>query len=144
MAQSSASASNLRTGKNENGFAQHSKIQTNKPEIARREAGKKSAYARGQKQPLETHNAGRVAKTIAWDVRCPELSPKSWEVRYGPDDSYRMARYMAEIIDHDEARVMGFGAKKILLELRTPGRSEVQIFELTGEPKFRYAANKMA
>lgn len=146
MGQQGSSASNLRTGKDESGFKEYSKGKTDKPETSRGNTKAKAfnAYAGWKGKPLETHHVERVAKTIAWEVRCPELSPKSWEGRYGPEGAHAMARYMAEIIDHDEARVMGFGGKKITLELRTPGRDEIQVFELTGEPKFRYSANKVS
>lgn len=144
MGQSGASASDLRGAENKNGFAQHSKGPANQPETARRGADQKPTYAGWRKQRLEAHYEGGVGRTVSWEVRCPELNMMAWEVRSGPDDGWKMARHMAAIIDHDEARVIAFGGKKYTIELRIPGREAIEHYAMSGICEFRYSAHKIA
>lgn len=143
MGQSGISASDLRNGKNEVGLANHSKIQTHKPEVARRKSEQKQVIARGAQQRVETHYAGTMGRTVSWEVRSTDLNMPNWVLRSGPDDAWKMARYIASIVDHDEARMIAFGGKKFTLELRIPGREAIEKFEVSGWPEWRYAANKV-
>ncbi len=140
MVKQRASASTMRNGEDKGRFAVNSKGQAHISEASGNVAHKPQALARRAQQRLSTHYVGESQKTVLWELRCAELGLASWTRRIGPGDLYAMARVMAEALDHDLARIMAFGGKIYVLEMRVHGSERVTKVEICGFPVWKYSA----
>lgn len=139
MEQSSASAPEVRFGKDQKGLGQ------NRQGKAYRGQAKGGAQARPnnagkQAKPLETQ-AERPSgeKAVSWEMRCSDLGHGQWQRFSGPFDAWKTARLWASLLDHDEAYPIAWG-KTVTVEMRRIGRDNVLKFEVSGEPIYRYHA----
>lgn len=140
MDKSGAGASVMRVDENKGRFASNRKGEAGKGEASRGMEGKQKAHARRAQERLSAHHARGVEATCLWEIRCPELEMPSWTRRAGPVAAWAMARLTAEAIDHDLARVMAFGGKKYVLEMRPYGKEQVIRMRITGFPVWKYSA----
>ena len=140
MAKQSASAYIVREGENKPRLAAHREIETRSLETQGDVAQNTKSPSRIAQQRLEAHHARNNGATLLWEVRCPELGMPAWTRRIGSAEHWRMAREMAEALDHDAARVMGFGGKKFILQMRHFGKSHITQMEISGGPVWRYHA----
>ena len=143
MEQSRTGASDMREEEDKGGLAPDSKIKTNQRQTQGGAPSKSAPYARRARKRLEAHNAGDMGKTALWEVRCPELNEAEWRRHIGPAEAWRMARMRAEAMDHDAARFLAFGGKKVLLEMRLHGTQTILKFEILGYPIYKYVANRV-
>ena len=142
MAKSSPSASSLRNREDESGYQQNSEVQADSGQASRGLAIKTPLARRAQKR-LEAHFQRKGNETRMWEFRCAELGVSSWTRRIGPSMGWNMARSLAASIDQDEARVIAFGGKSYVMELRLHGSSRVERYEITGYPVWKYVANRL-
>jgi hypothetical protein len=141
MAQSSASASEMRETEDDKRLASDSEKQAGIGQASRHSKGKQKAAPRLPPKRMEAQAIGKVGETLLWEWRCEQLGFNNWTRRLGPAEGFIMAKLLADAIDHDEARIMAFGGKKYELELRISGRNaKSRRFEIGGYPLYKYTA----
>lgn len=145
MAEPSPRARGVRNGKDANGPKQNREGKARRGK-AYRHGAQAAGQAHGGKpgKPLEAHISGQGSKTVLWEWRCAELNYPHWRRRFGPVNAQEFAKQQAEYIDHDEARVMAFGGKQYILELRRNANMAPLSFTISGFPIYKYRAYKSA
>ncbi len=146
MGQQSASASSMRNSENQARFGQDRKGQAHKGEAQGRKAIKAPYAGRSLRQVEGKANRDwpQMGAPRDWEIRCAALGQDSWLGYRGPQDAWRMLRIFADAIDHDAARPLAFGGKKVIAEIREKGSETLEAFELTGSIRFEYQARKIA
>jgi hypothetical protein len=142
MEQQGISSQEMRNGKDQSGFKTDRQKQAYRGKARGNMAQKSAPNAGRQRRQMETANE-RAGDTALWQWRCPELGIAEWRRAIGPIDSVAMARRQAEFIDFDEARIMAFGGKKYLLELRRHNHPHILQFQIEGAPVYRYRAFRL-
>ena len=144
MVKSSASAPAMRDQQDKAGYQPNRQGQARDGQASRGMAGQASGHARRAQQRIQTHHERKDGQTTAmWEYRCAELGIDQWTRRIGPVNGWSMSRAMAEAIDHDEARIMGFGGKKFFLELRQFGSKSIERYQMSGFPVWKYVAERV-
>ncbi len=145
MGQQSASASRVRDSENQARFGKDRKSQTHTSEAQGRKAGK-AAYAGRPIRQMEgkaNRDWNQMGTPRDWEIRCEALGQSEWQGYRGPQDAWRMLRIFADAIDHDAARPLAFGGKKVVAQIREKGSETLEAFELTGSTRFEYQARKL-
>ncbi len=146
MGQQGASASSMRDSENQARFGKDRKGQAHKSEAQGRRAIKAPYAGRSVKQVEGKTNRDwlQMGAPRDWEIRCAALGQDCWLAYRGPQEAWRMLRIFADAIDHDAARPLAFGGKKVIAEIREKGSETLEAFELTGSIRFEYQARKIA
>jgi hypothetical protein len=138
MAESNARTSEMRTGKDQNGFGQNRQGKAYSGQNQRRPRYA-PPNARVQGKPMETQakRGGGKEAAVSWEVRCPDLLKVAWMRFSGPPCEFKAARLYAENLDHDEARPIAWG-KNVMVEIRRIGSNAIIRLEVKGEIQYRY------
>lgn len=144
MGKQMASALEMRSGEDKIGLKQNRQVQA----YSRKAAGKgqrgEKHYPRQQGKPMEAQAQWPGGETIiTWEMRCPDLGHNDWIRFAGPVDLWRAVRAWAEVLDHDEARPIGWG-KTVTIEARRWGREEISQCVVSGSIHYRYHVKAVA
>lgn len=143
MGKQRASAHSVRQGQDASRLEGNRQGQAHPRKAPRAVEAFKAFNARGTQNGLAQNNGGQVGKTALYEWRCEGLGVKSWTRRTVHEDLIRAAKAIAEAIDHDEARVMAFGGKKYILELRQYGQTLIHRYEIGGWLEYKYFAKRI-
>lgn len=144
MAQQGTSARKVRTGQDGGGFARNRQGQARQGQARRNVARQQAPNAGRQGQQVEANNGGQVGATAIWEIKCAELDMPNWTRRIGPIEAHRTARMVADAADHDAARLLAFGGKRVRMQLRLLGKPQILEFEVSGYPVYKYQANRIS
>lgn len=143
MGKQGSSAQTMRNREDKGGLKQNSQVQARSGQASRHLPTQRQTPALRAQQRLQAHHERQDSETALWEYRCAELGFAQWTKRIGPATGWNMARTLAEAIDHDEARIMAFGGKKYVLELRLHGSKAVTRYEIGGFPIYKYVAHRV-
>lgn len=143
MGKSRASTHSVRQEQDSNGLEGNRQGQAHPRKASGHMARKPLANARGAQNGLAQDTSGQVGKTACYEFRCEGLGISGWMRRVTAAEPFRAAMAIAEAIDHDEARIMAFGAKKFVLELRLYGQTRIHRYEIGGYPVYKYFAQRV-
>lgn len=144
MEQQGISARKMRTGQDSSGFARNRQGKARSGQARRNLARQQAPNAGRPAQQVETHNGGQVGATAIWEIKCAELDMPNWTRRIGPIEAHRTARIVADAADHDAARLIAFGGKRVKMQMRLLGKPQILEFEISGYPVYKYQANRIS